>query len=333
MRRLGLLPLLASLALAPGRPLADSEHPWRETYYSKAEVEAAYGSTAEVVSLAEAQAQLLALVNASRAEHKLQPVAGDGLAAQLALEHATSMAENGYVNHYSLAGLKCEARFNALGGRDQVDENAAYLEIEYPVALTSKLVAKMHEQWMQSESHRRNVLDPAHTHLGSSFVIQLVEREVGLLTRISAVEEFLNNYGNFAALPATAARGDVLGLRGSLDPARARLEFIGLGSEDLPKPRTVEYQMQHIGGYSPPIPAIAWVDAGGHRPKVPDSARYIRPGAEYDADSGALSLDIPVERHWPAAAYYVSVWASDPRGIVPGVFCVMTQVVLVSPDA
>lgn len=329
MRPLGTLALLACLALGPGRPLADSEHPWRETYYSAEEAEAVYGAPAEAISLGEARAQLLALVNASRAGHKLPPVADDSLAAELALEHATSMAEQGFVNHYSLAGLKCEARFNALGGTDQVDENAAYLEIEYPVALTPKLVARLHEQWLSSESHRRNVLDPAHTHLGCAFVLRQAPIEGGGLTRIAAVEEFLNDYGSFEALPAAAARGDVLSLRGRLDPARAQLEFVGLGSEDLPKPRTAEYQMQHIGGYSPPLPAIAWVDAAGRRPKVPQSARYIRPGAEYDAASGALSLDIPVERHWPAAAYYVSVWASDPRGKVPGVFCVMTQVVLV----
>jgi Cysteine-rich secretory protein family len=317
------LMLLAPIALA-----ADSE-PWRETYYSEAEVEATYGSSAEAISIEDARRLLLELVNATRVENQLQPVAQDELAARLALEHATSMAENGYVNHYSLEGLKCEARYNAIGGTDQVEENAAYFEIEHSVSLTPKLIARLHEQWMLSKSHKRNVLDPAHTHLGSAVVLRQVPREGGVLTRIAAVEEFLNDFASFDALPREAERGTVLEVSGQLYPLRARFEFVGLGSEDLPLPRTPEYQMRHIGGYSPPEPAIVYITEAGRRPKVPEAARYIRPGASWDEVSGALRLEIPVERHWPAAAYYLSVWASDPRGVVPGVYCVMTQVVLV----
>jgi len=338
-------------------PPAPPGEPWQESYIGERQVQEVYGSAADQIDAAQAGQLLLGLVNDARDKWGEGALAWDELAAQTARQHAEEMAQQHYVNHYSLGGLKCEARYNALGGMDQIAENIAYYEINYPVYVTPQLVTRMHQHWMESASHSANVLDPAHTQLGCAFV---VTREKGH-SYVAGVVEFINHYGDYNRLPAQAAPGDTLHLSGTLDAppprggGRATLLYAGLGSEDLPFARDVAYQMSHIGGYSPPQVALALLPSGelgrssvggggaGGSPAVTGgpTARptYHRYNVDYDEASGRFSVDIKLEPQWPRAAYYITVWVtaggrpsldafSVGRAAVP--FCTMCQVVLVN---
>lgn len=321
-----LLFLAAGLLLAVNGSLAAQAQegkPWRESYVDPGEVARVYGTAQDAIGLAEAQKLLLSLVNTERRKRGLAEFTPSPLAERLALAHAVEMAQEHYVSHYSLAGLKCEARFNALGGTDQVSENAAYYEISHEVYLTPQLVRRMHKHWMSSASHRANVLQKYATSLGSAIS---VVREGGQ-AYVAGVQEFVTAYGVHDPLPREVQRGATLQVAGRLDPQRAMLRYIGVGSEDLPFVRDVGYQMSHITGYSAPDAALAFVPAqykGRLRPPVEPSTYDV----QYDERSGAYSVAIALEPHWPPGAYYVTAWCSLPAAPRQA-FCVMTQVVLV----
>jgi uncharacterized protein YkwD len=308
----------ASQAQAPNKP-------WQESYTSAQEVEQVYGGAKDVISLDAARQLMLQLVNDERAKRKFSQLKPLAQADTLAQQHAGEMAQQHYASHYSLSGLKCEGRWNAMGQTDQVAENMAYYEIDHHIYLTPQLVRRMHQHWMDSESHRVNLLDPHHTHMGCGFGLAYANGR----SYVTGVEEFIADYGVCDRLPRQAAPGDTISVHGTLDPQHAVLRFIGLGSEDLPFTRTVEYQMSHIGGYSPPDVALALVPTqyrGRWSPRV-DVSRYE---VKYDGWSGEYSVSFDIKPQWPPGAYYISAWASEP-GNSDAVFCVMTQVLLVKP--
>jgi len=228
------------------------EGPWVESYVDEAEVAAVYGTAADEISVAAAARLLWKLTNATRREHDLPELQWLDLAAEVALDQAGEMASRQYVNHYNLAGQKCELRFNLAGGTDQISENIAYYEILHRIRLTPQLVERMHQHWLNSDSHRANILNRRHTHFGAGFaVVSAADR-----TYAAGAAEFVADYGDYDQLPGRAAPGDVLHVHGRLDSG-LQLMYLGLGAEDPPFERDVEYQMTHIGGYSPPAVALA----------------------------------------------------------------------------
>jgi len=300
---------------------AVAEELWRESYLTPAEAEEVYGTTADAITVEEAQALLLKLVNQARLEAGVPPLAPHPLASVLAQTHADSMATERYVSHFDLAGRKCELRWNSLGQTDHIAENVAYYEINHPVSLTPRFVARIHEHWLLSDDHRENELNPMHTHLGCGFAVVAA----GQLTQAAVVAEFAVDYGDYDRLPPAAKPGQTLILQGWLDPQRAQLAYIGLGSEDLPFARDVEYQMSHIGGYSPPEVALAFLPT--RYPLWTPDVRYRRRIVATDPQTGEFELAITMEPHWPDAAYYFTVWAlNTDQPDEP--FCTMTQVVL-----
>jgi uncharacterized protein YkwD len=321
--RTPLLLALALLALLAAAAAALAEGPWKESYADRAEVEAIYGTAKDELTPQQAAELLMAYTNDARQDAGLSVVVWSPVAAKLAGEHARDMTANRYVSHYDLEGRKCEQRFNALGQTDNVAENLSFYEIGYSIKLTPQLVQRLHSHWMQSDSHRDNILNPAHTHFGCAFALNASKR----VTYVSAVEEFASDYGSMEKLPAEVQPGDVLRIEGNVDPARARLMFIGLGSEDLPFKRTPEYQLAHIGGYSPPEPALQLLPRQ-YEGRIRAELRHARYEVDLDPVTGRFSVELKVEDHWPKAAYYISVWAEDIRR-EGDPFCAMTQVVLV----
>jgi uncharacterized protein YkwD len=308
----------ASQAQAPDKP-------WQESYTGAQEVEQVYGGAQDVISQDDAQRLLLQLVNGERSKRKFSELLPLAKADALAQQHAGEMAQQHYASHYSLAGLKCEGRWNAIGETDQVAENMAYYEIDHHIYLTPQLVRRMHQHWMESASHRANLLDAHHTHLGCGIGLAYASGR----SYIAGVEEFIADYGDCDRLPRQATPGETIAVHGTLDPQRAVLRFIGLGSEDLPFARTVAYQMSHIGGYSPPDVALALVPTqyrGRWSPRV-DLSRYE---VTYDGWSGEYSVSFEIKPQWPPGTYYVTAWASEP-GRSDSVYCVMAQVLLVKP--
>jgi uncharacterized protein YkwD len=307
------------LPIAMSVPAAGS--PWVDSALDSAAAEAAYGTAADEISLSQARGQLLAMVNSARLDAGLTELAPLELATGVAQDQAEEMVARRLVGHYDSAGRACEQRFNAAGGVDQIAENTAYYEIDYDVHLTPQLVDRIMSHWLASASHRANILNAAHTHMGAGFGL----RRVGGQTRVAAVAEFVNDYGDYAKLPPHARLGDVLQLSGQLDPSRAVLGYLGIGVDDPPRP-IAPGQVQQPG-YSTPEVVLALVPVVYNGDSLPD-ARFIRRSVTYNRRTGEFSAEIPLEPGWPAAAYYFTVWAAAPQSAGP-FFRTMVQVVLV----
>lgn len=318
----------AGLLLLAGQVSA-ARGPWVDERLNPAEIEAAYGSAGDAVDLDTACQLLLQLTNDARQQAGLAEVEWSDLAAQVAQTQANEMVERRLVGHYDAAGRTCELRFNLAGGTDQIVENTAYYEIQHDVYLTPQLVHRVEEHWEGSTSHRANLLDAAHTHFGAGFAV----RRLSGVTRVAAVGEFVNDYGDYEALPRRAARGDTLEVSGRLDPQRAKLCYLGLGVADPPRP-IAPGQVQRAG-YDQPKVVLAMVPR--QQPaQIASGVKFVRSGVEYDARTGEFSAQVWLDPDWPTAAYYVTVWAQRPGAerqvSLPEkeqVICVMAQVILV----
>lgn len=318
MRRFELLlPAFAALLLATG-----AAPPWNESQIDPVQAREIYGVRQDAISPEQARALLLRLVNAERQALGLGRLEPLPLADRLAQEQADEMAGKRYFSHYNLAGLKCEARWNALGGTDQVSENITYYEIGTGVYLTPQLVRKMHAEWMASKPHRDNLLKPEHTHFGAGFSIV---RQDGV-SYAAGVEEFVAHYGDCNLLRARAAPGSQLRLAGKVEPAEAVLAYVTLGRELLPFARSVDYQMRHTGGYSPPGAFEAHLPRGGHA--TPPQGVPTRRDVAYNSGDGRFSLDLMLPADVEPGAYYVTVWTAS-KADPSRPFRAMTQVVLV----
>jgi len=108
--------------------------------------------------------RLVELLNAERWSHGLNVLQCDPLLVQVSREHSREMAELGYFDHYSSTPGKRTAmeRFiGALGYRPEwayVGENLFYCSIVD--------VNRGHQAFMNSESHRDNILDPKFENVG-----------------------------------------------------------------------------------------------------------------------------------------------------------------------
>ncbi|MCC7477338.1 CAP domain-containing protein [bacterium] len=325
----GLCAALLLLAFMP-EPVRAAEV-WRESYSRVSEVEKIYGGPQDAITVDQARDLLTRLTNETRKRAGLSQLKWSGPAERLAGEHAQDMALHRYINHYSLDGFKCERRFNMLGHTDNVMENIAYYEINLQVFITPQLVRRVYQHWLDSESHRANILDPAHTHIGCGLSIE----EKDGTTYAAAVCEFVADWGEAQELPLSASTGETLELEGRLDVQRARLRYIGLSSEDLPFQRDREYQNTHAGGYSPPAPVLALLPRAGVLAALrsaPKGVKYAGRSVRYDPDTGEYSTLINMPERWPPGAYYVTVWADAPDKPELGTFCVSTQVVLVDEE-
>jgi uncharacterized protein YkwD len=94
-------------------------------------------------------------VNAERSSRGLAPLTRDGCADGRARQQAARMAAAGSLSHQDLRGALAEC------GSTRAAENVGYGDVS-----PERLV----ELWMASSGHRRNILDPALTHLGSGAV-------------------------------------------------------------------------------------------------------------------------------------------------------------------
>jgi uncharacterized protein YkwD len=285
-----------------------------------------YGTAADQLSAAVAADELKQLINTARRESSLPSLEPDPLLARLAQQHANEMAQQRYASHMDLDGNKCEARYNALGGTDHVSENFIYSEIDLPVYLTPQLLSRLQQQWLASELHRRNELDPAHTHLGCGFALVQEEQQ----TTVVAVVEFGNDYGDYARLPQRLTPGDRLEISGRLDPVRARFVCAGVGCESLPQPRDASYLNSHDPGYRQPELQVLLLPRGDDGQPQESTARQLR-AVDYDPASGDFDVALRLSDDSPPGAYYVTVWARRP-GWGGDPFCVMTQVVLVGAE-
>lgn len=101
--------------------------------------------------------QVVALVNAARADAGCDPLVVDDRLALAAQLHSDDMAANDYFSHESQDGRTFVDRVLAAGYPEPGGEN---------IAQGQRSAAEVHDAWMNSEGHRANILNCSFTAIG-----------------------------------------------------------------------------------------------------------------------------------------------------------------------
>lgn len=193
------------------------------------------------------QAQTLDLINQSRADEGLSPVAWDDAAAQVAQAHAEDMLTGPFFSHWNRAGYGPEHRAALDAGMtDAVFENIhAFWRTSNgqpaPIQDWPQRILDAHEGLMDSPGHRRNIMDPAHTHVGIGIAYR---PEIG---ELRLVQLFLNRYVELDPLPRELPVGAEVEINGRLING-ASDPLVNLAYEPFPQPLTLE-QLAETSSY------------------------------------------------------------------------------------
>ncbi|MBE2232005.1 MAG: CAP domain-containing protein [Anaerolinea sp.] len=187
------------------------------------------------------------MINQSRSEAGLAPVVWDPAAAAVAQAHAEDMLSGPFFSHWNRAGYGPEHRAALDAGMtDAVFEN---IHMTWrtgngqpaPILDWPQRILDAHLGLMDSPGHRRNILDPAHTHVGIGIAYR---PELG---ELRLVQEFVNRYVELDPLPAELPVGAEVEISGRL-LAGATDPLINLAYEPFPSPMTIE-QLDATGSY------------------------------------------------------------------------------------
>ncbi len=105
--------------------------------------------------------ELIELINETRAEYGLNALVSDENISAIALAHSIDMAEYDYIDHISPTGV---------GPFDRLDtEGIYYMSAAENIASGFLTAQKVLESWMNSASHRQNILNGDFTHIGVGY--------------------------------------------------------------------------------------------------------------------------------------------------------------------
>ena len=233
----------------------------------------------------------------------LAPVELDVLASQVADGHCQEMAGHRYLSHWDLRGLLPHQRYHLAGGRDHAQENSSRLTVistnpfpisAEPTEILSQLL-RAQESFMAEKPpvdlHRKNILDPGHTHVGIGFAV--VESE------FTMTELFVNRYVRLKELPKTLPKGTIR-LEGEILRKGYGPYYCMLFYEGWPHPRTPE-ELNLTYAYS---------DTGGEEcGKVPPWEM------QYDA-RGRFRFSVPV-KNFGSGYYHLLLWVRGNVRLIP----------------
>ncbi|MEE1130275.1 MAG: CAP domain-containing protein, partial [Caryophanon sp.] len=94
-----------------------------------------------------------------RAQHGKTALVAHDVLTKAAKNHSMDMAMNNYFEHTSKNGSKAKDRVAAVG-------NVAWLKIGENIAAGRSSIFEAHVGWINSEGHRKNLLDGEYTHVG-----------------------------------------------------------------------------------------------------------------------------------------------------------------------
>lgn len=106
--------------------------------------------------------EVLNLVNAERAKHGLKALTLDTKLNAVALAHSNDMAKNKYFSHTNLKGQSPFDRMKAAG--------ISYNTAAENIAAGQKSPEQVVESWMNSEGHRKNILNGTFAKMGLGYV-------------------------------------------------------------------------------------------------------------------------------------------------------------------
>ncbi len=254
---------VAIIGLSPIFTLASSDKgKWTEQKITKEEFIRKYGAETEQISEERAEEILLMLVNKVRKEAGLIPLRPNAIARRAGYAHAREMATNHFISHLSLNGDLPIKRFNRVGGTDHISENLAYWEWGLDAYLTEKLVEDIFNGWMESEGHRKNILNPVHNQVGIAIYIERTESR----TTLTAAQEFVDDYADFEKIPSRISANDKLRIAGNIQDGFT-FDTILIARDDFPKPQKPDVLNSELSGYKLPNATLGI---------LPFSEKYIR---------------------------------------------------------
>ncbi len=185
--------------------------------------------------------QMLILINQSRADNNLSPVAWDTTATLAGQRHAEDMAQFNYFSHWNRDGLGPDHRYSLIGGQHVAMENLHAFAYTYddgraaPIENWPEVIQNAHTGLMNSPGHRANILDSAHTHVGIGMAYNPQTGQFRL------AQEFTNQY---TRLDEPLARqvgpdGSIL-VRGQFVGADLSNALLQLAYEPFPQPLSLD---------------------------------------------------------------------------------------------
>lgn len=255
------------------------------------------------LSREEAEKYVLALVNRDREAEGLEPVAWDPIAAKAGRRHAEDMAHFGYTGHWGTDGSVPEQRHTEAGGHAMVQENAACFfdakeraldpRATYDAEALEKIEAAFMNEKPPHDGHRKNILTPWHVKFGVG-----VAQPVGVRVPCMS-QEFTDDYGSYADLPAKAKLGQVVRVAGKI-ASPAAIAGVGVARIALPSAMTAE-QLNKTHSYPVPQPYVTYFPSG-----------YVTP-IPVKVSGDEFSIEVPLSDGGKPGLYEVSVWGEVPE--------------------
>ena len=249
-----------------------------------------------------AQRHLLSMVNDERAAEGLSSLKLDELACNVAQKHAIEMAENDFLSHWDLAGLKPYHRYSFAGGTDANAENDA--SADYSKAIESdemphavvRMHITMHDEVPPNDGHRQTMLTPQHTHVGFGMAWR------GLHIRLCEV--YVSRYIQIDPYPLISRPQSRFVLTGGVLDPRHSVEALEVYFEPPPAP-----------------PAKSWLRTPRRYGLPPDRETFYKKLPAHktydDGSTGSIEVlshgrfSVPVElSHKQPGIYTLVVWIS-----------------------
>jgi uncharacterized protein YkwD len=259
------------------------------------------------LTIADARAYMLKLINRDRASQGLPPVVLEAGSAQRSGQgHAEDMAKNGYLGHWGSDGSVPEQRYTEAGGSDMVLENASCFTDEKKRTLDGapiidpRNVEQTEDMFFHEvpphDGHRKNILKPWHKSVGIG-IAQPIATSVEIPVPCFS-QEFVDDYGSYAAVPPRVHVGDTLHVEGTV-AAPATFAGVGLARVDAPKPIPVS-ELNKRRSYPVPTPYQMYWPPGFQTP-IP-----------VKVTGNKFSIDVPVSDGGRSGLYELSIWANVP---------------------
>jgi uncharacterized protein YkwD len=232
---------------------------------------------------------MLDLINADRTEAGVSPVIWDDMAELVGQNHTEDMADNGFFSHWNMAGEGPDHRYGAIGGLDTTFENIHTFWYRFddgspvPIDDWEAVVREAEIGLMNSPGHRRNILDPAHTHVGVGIAYN---PELG---QFWLAQEFVNHYIRLQPLPQKMSLGSTYTLQGELLPM-AHSPLINLAYSPFLKPMS-KAELANTDTYA-------------------SSAEFFEAINPTLNNDGTFTADLTFYNEGKPGLYHVRVWVS-----------------------
>jgi len=249
-------------------------------------------------------------INRDRKAFNLPPVEYDRLASEVADAHCRDMLEHDYFSHWSRDGSKPYMRYSQAGGNDAIVENLSRLWDASLVPSNqqiNEILDRFQDRIMAErppfDGHRKNVLDPDHTHVGIGLAIGL--------EHVYLAQEFINRHVQIENLPRRANFSDTIIIKGRPLDRQSKIGAISIYYEPLPQPMTID-QLKRTNAYSLPDEEFTL------RPRLPTGHYYLdgSKGVITIAPDGSFQAPLVLWRKQPGI-YTIVVWLErDDRNFV-----------------